>query len=126
MLLALSLSLPSLNGAEPPYWGTIFVSSEIVTASDPSCFESMEERGTGMRTMYDRRIPGWTRQQAFLFHAAYDDGLSLEVQANPEFEATSHEEGIKIRPDHRSTAHFLEKGCRYRLDSPRGHALWWR
>ncbi len=32
----------------------------------------------------------------------------------------------EIRPDHRSAAHFLEKGCRYRLDSPRGHALWWR
>jgi len=64
MLLALCLSLPFLNGAEPPYWGTIFVSSEIVTAGDPSCFESIEERGTGMRTMYDRRIPGWTRQQA--------------------------------------------------------------
>ena len=94
MLLALCLSLPFLNGAEPPYWGTIFVSSEIVTASDPSCFESIEERGIGMRTMYDRRIPGWTRQQAFLFHAAYDDGLSLEVQVNPEFEATSHEEAL--------------------------------
>ena len=48
-----------------------------------------------MRIMYDRRIPGWTRQQAFLFHAAYDDGLSLEVQVNPEFEATSHEEALK-------------------------------
>ncbi len=95
MLLALCLSLPFLNGAEPPYWGTIFVSSEIVTASDPSCFESIEERGIGMRTMYDRRIPGWTRQQAFLFHAAYNDGLSLEVQVNPEFEATSHQEALK-------------------------------
>ena len=67
MLLALCLSLPFLNGAEPPYWGTIFVSSEIVTASDPSCFESIEERGIGMRTMYDRRIPGGHDNRPFFF-----------------------------------------------------------
>ena len=35
--------------------------------------------------MYDRRENGWVRLNAYLFNAAYDDGLKIEVQVNPEF-----------------------------------------
>ncbi|MGB0420482.1 MAG: hypothetical protein ACPGL0_04860 [Limisphaerales bacterium] len=95
ILLALSLIYTSLKGAEPPYWGTIFVNSELVTAKDPSCFQSMKADGMGLRTMYDRRIPGWSRQQAYLFQAAYDDGLNIEVQVNTEFGLSSREVALE-------------------------------
>ena len=74
---------------DPPYSDTLFVNSELVTAEDPSCFHSIKAEGMGTRTMYDRRIPGWSQQQAYLFQAAYDDGLNIEVQVNTEFGESS-------------------------------------
>jgi len=71
----------------PPYDGTIFIASEVVNASDPSAFESITALGTGGRTMYDRRS-GWITTTPTLFLASYDDGLTIEIQVNPEFTET--------------------------------------
>ena len=71
--------------ADPPFWGTIFIESDIIKPSDPSSFSSLSVAGQGYRTMYDRRENGWVRLNAYLFNAAYDDGLKIEVQVNPEF-----------------------------------------
>jgi hypothetical protein len=35
--------------------------------------------------MYDRRVSDWITVEAFLFDVTFDDGLSTEVQVNPEF-----------------------------------------
>ena len=36
--------------------------------------------------MFDRRNGGvWSKNKAFLFNAIYTDGLSIEIQVNPEF-----------------------------------------
>jgi hypothetical protein len=35
--------------------------------------------------MFDRRVNGWVTLDPYLFVASYDDGLSIEVQVNPEF-----------------------------------------
>ena len=39
--------------------------------------------------MFDRRIIDWTTLNAYLFEARFDDGLTIEVQVNPEFGSTS-------------------------------------
>jgi hypothetical protein len=49
---------------------------------------SIEYAATGMRTMWDRRVNNWVNLEAFLFNATFDDGLSTEVQVNPEFETS--------------------------------------
>ncbi len=36
--------------------------------------------------MYDRRPADWVELNVFLFDAQFDDGLSSEIQVNPEFE----------------------------------------
>ena len=70
---------------EPPYGGTIFLDPDIITADDSSAFKSISATGQGQRTIYDRRVNNWISINAHLFEAIYADGLSIEVQINPEF-----------------------------------------
>lgn len=76
---------PSTPHAEPPFWGTIFLDPDIITAQDPTTFQSITYDGQDTRTMFDRRVNDWITVNAFLFTAVYSDGLSIEVQVNPEF-----------------------------------------
>lgn len=69
----------------PPYSGTIFIEPDIITSEDPSSFESVSYIGQGSRVMYDRRVNNFVSYNAFLFDATFDDGLTAEIQVNPEF-----------------------------------------
>ncbi len=70
---------------DPPFGGTIFLDPDIITPDDLSTFEGIVYSGQGMRTMYDRRVEDWITVNAFLFQASFNDGLSAEIQVNPEF-----------------------------------------
>jgi len=72
----------------PPFAGTIFVDPDIITPDDPSAFESITANGTGQRLMYDRRPDSFITLTPYLFNAQYYDGLSIEIQINPEFDAS--------------------------------------
>ena len=87
----LSCSKDKINKSEecdenfnPPFSGTIFIDPDIITEEDPTTFISLSYAGTQTRQMYDRRS-GWITLEPFLFPAEYDDGLSIEIQVNPEF-----------------------------------------
>lgn len=69
----------------PPFDGTIFIDSKILTPIDPTAFSSLEYNGKETRKMYDRRVEDWITIKPFLFPAHYDDGLEIEIQVNPEF-----------------------------------------
>ncbi len=69
----------------PPYSGTIFIDPDIITPSDPTALQKVEYAGQGSRTMFDRRVNDWITVDAYLFDASFDDGLSTEVEVNPEF-----------------------------------------
>ena len=71
--------------AQPPFNGTIFIDPDIITQRDPTAFQSIEYKGRGVRTMFDRREAKFLQRKAFLFLAKYDDGLQIEIQVNPEF-----------------------------------------
>ena len=75
--------------AIPPYAGTIFLEADIITDKDPTSFQTLTPDGQGSRLMYDRRGEKWITVDAYLFHVTYDDGLTIEVQVNPEFGSTS-------------------------------------
>ena len=72
----------------PPFLGSAYFDSDIITKTDPSSYESITSKGQGLREMYDRRGAKWITVEAYLFKADYDDGLSIEVQVNPEFGST--------------------------------------
>ena len=69
----------------PPFFGTIFIGPDIITSSDISSFLSISSTGQGTRTMFDRRVNDWVTVNAYLFNASFNDGLSTEIQVNPEF-----------------------------------------
>ncbi len=87
---AVAVPIPTAAGAtrvaapEPPYEGTVFLDPGIVTADDPSAFESMSYAGRGMRRVYDRRAADFVEIDAYLFDVVFDDGLSTEAVVNPE------------------------------------------
>ncbi len=70
----------------PPFSGTIFIDPDIITDLDTSAYSSMTYAGRASRTMFDRRDGGvWITLDPYLFDTSYDDGLSIEIQVNPEF-----------------------------------------
>ena len=70
---------------DPPYSGTIFIDPDIITEEDISTFIEAPYTGQGVRTMYDRRVNDWITVTAYLFDATFNDGLTSEIQVNPEF-----------------------------------------
>jgi hypothetical protein len=75
---------PSTMGSAPPFSGTIFLDPDIITADDPTTFQGLTPKGQGLRTMFDRRVAAFIQVDAWLFDAFFSDGLSAEVQVNPE------------------------------------------
>ena len=71
--------------SDPPFSGTIFIDPDIITSSDPTAFQSVSYSGQALRTMFDRRVNNWINVNAYLFNARFDDGLTFEIQVNPEF-----------------------------------------
>ena len=86
VLVLVFLSLSSPLSAEPPFSGTIFIDPDIINEQDPTTLQALSNAGIGERLMYDRRLSGWITNNAFLFDASYNDGLTIEVQVNSEFE----------------------------------------
>lgn len=82
---------------DPPFSGTIFIDPDIITENDPTTFLSLVAAGQGSRVMYDRRVNNWITVNAYLFNTSFDDGLTIEVQVNPEFGSTAsaEEEALK-------------------------------
>lgn len=69
----------------PPYSGTIFIDSDIITSTDPTATPSTTYIGQGSVTMFDRRVNNWVTVNAYLFNIAWSDGITSRVQVNPEF-----------------------------------------
>ena len=74
---------------DPPFSGTVWIDPDIITPSDPTAFEDITATGRGERTMFDRRVNDWITVNAYLFNAQFDDGLTTEIQVNPEFGSAS-------------------------------------
>ena len=70
---------------DPPYAGTVWIDPDIITPSDPTALASVTDAGPGQRRMFDRRVKDWIMVNAYLFMARFDDGLTAEIQVNPEF-----------------------------------------
>lgn len=90
------LGLPPTLGAQTIksskttlFEGTIFVVPNLITADDPSTFTKLLDKGQAERSMFDRRLNGFTTYNAFLFEAVYSDSAPIEIQVNPEFQTVA-------------------------------------
>jgi len=83
--------------ADPPYGGTIFIDPDIITSADITTFQGAIYSGQGMRRMYDRRVGGFITVNAYLFNATFSDGLTAEIQVNPEFGSSAAAEVVALK-----------------------------
>ena len=78
--------LVSINLAQAqPYTITAYIDSTVIKNSDYSTLQSVSYSGQGWRWMFDRRINDWEYLSAYLFDVVFDDGITTEIQVNPEF-----------------------------------------
>ena len=59
--------------------------SDIIKDSDLTSFVGLTYVGQAERSMLDRRSDKFKIYNAYLFKVAFDDGVELEIQVNPEF-----------------------------------------
>lgn len=91
-LLLLATASTAL-AAEPPFKGTIFLDPDIITAKDPTVYQSIKANGSGTREMFDRRTDGMIQVNAHLFTALFSDQeKTIEIQVNPEFDEAKAKE----------------------------------
>lgn len=100
LLLIAMVGTTAHAACTPPYSGTAFIDANILTASDPSNTGSMSYSGRGLRTMFDRRVNAFVEYNAYLFDLQFSDGLSAEVQVNPEFGSEGAAEAIAAEMVH--------------------------
>lgn len=84
------LCVPDGCRPDPPYTSTAYIDSNVISTDDYSTLQSTSYTGQDMRWMFDRRIDDWEYLYAYLFDAVFDDGLTTEVQVNPEFASASN------------------------------------
>ena len=81
----------------PPFNCTIFLDPDIITSADPSTFKTLTYAGQAKRTMFDRRVNDWITVNPFIFNANYADGLTIEIQINPEFKNVADAEAQALK-----------------------------
>ncbi len=98
ILITISCGKEEEKPAIPPFAkGTIFMDPDIITDSDKTTFESLSYVGQAKRTMFDHRVDKSLTLSPFLFNSYYEDGLSFEIQVNPEFQDSVKAEVIALK-----------------------------
>jgi hypothetical protein len=90
LIMVLNLSAKLSYAQTPPYIIVAYIDSNVIKTNDYSVLQSITYTGQGMRWMFDRRIDDWEQLNAYLFDVVFDDGLTTEVQVNPEFGSSSN------------------------------------
>ena len=85
--MVISLAAPARADTAPPFDGTVWLGTNLITPSSPSDLISVTPAGQGVRKTYDRRI-GWVTQNAYLFNATFNGSLPEEIIVNSEFGST--------------------------------------
>ena len=68
----------------PPYEGTVWITPDLITPSDPSSFSGAIFAGRRTREFWDRPAERWTSVDVYLFSARYGS-VEVEFQVHPEF-----------------------------------------
>ena len=77
-----------VSASPPPYAGTVWYDSAIITSEDPSSFQGLTYKGEAPRTMYDRRTSSFNTVTARLYDAEFGATTRqvVEIQVNSEFD----------------------------------------
>ena len=69
-----------------PYTITAYIDSNVINHDDVSSLQSIVYVGQEMNWVFDRRVDDWIYINTHLFDVSYDDGITSQVQVNPEFD----------------------------------------
>ena len=72
-MLVLAMISAMGQSDEPPYYGTIYVDSNIVSPRDRGTFGGIEYSGKTVYNGWDARIPGWRDINAFAYNVPWRD-----------------------------------------------------
>jgi len=103
LIFLLGLLIVSCNKEEekpviPPFAkGTVFMDPDIITGEDKTTFASLSYVGQAKRTMFDHRVNKSLTLSPYLFNSFYEDGLSFEIQINPEFKDSVKAKEIALK-----------------------------
>lgn len=82
----------------PPFaQGTTSTDPDIITESDKTLFLSLSYLGQDERTIVDHRVGEFVTLSPYLFNSIYEDGLSVEIQVNPEFKDSIEAETLALK-----------------------------
>ncbi len=70
---------------QPPYSGTIFIESDIISPTDTSTLKSVTYKGREKKIVFDRRPNINVQIDAYIFDITYTDGLTAQAIVNPEY-----------------------------------------
>jgi len=73
------------KGRGPPFGSTAGTVFDIIRTTDASTFSCLKYAGRFARKVWDKRVDGEPRINAFLFHAHYSEGSIIKILVNPEF-----------------------------------------
>ncbi len=79
------------HGAEPPYWGTLFIAPDTINEKDPSVYAGHRAMGTGERLVWDSRVNRWNEMTMRLYAVEFRGEPSVEFQVNMEIPAADAE-----------------------------------
>lgn len=82
---ALAGMVGTTPAAPAPFDSTADTVFDIIRASDPSTYLCLEDRGRGIRQMWDKRVDAEFDLDAYLFRAYFSDAPPVDIIVNPEF-----------------------------------------
>lgn len=89
ILYSVALIFTSTFLCAQPYSITAYIEPSVIKSDDVSSLQSVVYVGQGMNWVFDRRVDDWVYINTYLFDISYDDGITSQVQVNPEFDLSS-------------------------------------
>lgn len=113
-LAAVTLAAPVFadSHAKPPFSNTAGTVFDIITVDDPTTFVCLDAAGQAARQIWDKRVDGEPIVQAYLFHARFSDGTSIEIAINPEFGEEAENQAMIYAPSLGRLPTSLRRGIR--------------
>ena len=106
---------PAVRADPPPFDGTAWIASSVITPQSPSDLVSVAFVAVASRTTYDRRANDWVTQDSYVFRGTFRASRPIDFIVNPEF--TSQEVAGAQAKRFAQVVGQLPRGCRTQIDA---------
>jgi hypothetical protein len=101
LLAAVLAALPGAAQAQDYRSSVVGTEFDFILETDPSTFLCLEYKGQGLREMPDKTGHGQLVQRAFIFVSYFDDGTSVDMAIDADFETVDEARAEALRYVHR-------------------------